>query len=142
MKKSLFVSLIFLIFLNLSGCKSTNTQQSSSAGLKNIIVVTDDNFQEEVLESEKPVLVDFWAPWCSPCKIIAPHIESIAEEYRNCLKVAKLNVDYNRKTQRQYRANAIPLLVFFKDGQPVDMIRGAVSKMEIERSVRKLCQGG
>ena len=81
-----------------------------------IIEVTDNNFQAEVLEADKPVLVDFWAPWCGPCRIIAPHLEELAGE-RDDLRVVKLNVDDNPQTAAQYNVMSIPTLLLFKDGQ-------------------------
>jgi thioredoxin 1 len=92
--------------------------------------VTDDNFQAEVLEADKPVLVDFWAPWCGPCRIIAPHLEELDNE-RDDLRVVKLNVDDNPQTAAQYNVMSIPMLLLFKNGAPVHQIIGAVPKSRL-----------
>lgn len=92
--------------------------------------VTDDNFQAEVLEADKPVLVDFWAPWCGPCRIIAPHLEELDSE-RDDLRVVKLNVDDNPRTAAQYNVMSIPMLLLFKNGAPVHQIIGAVPKSRL-----------
>jgi thioredoxin 1 len=97
----------------------------------NITDVTDNNFQAEVLESETPVLVDFWAPWCGPCRIIAPSLEELNEEIDN-LRVVKLNVDENQQTAAQYEVMSIPTLIVFKNGQPAKKIIGAMPKKRLE----------
>ncbi|HET8673656.1 MAG TPA: thioredoxin [Thermoleophilaceae bacterium] len=97
----------------------------------NITDVTDDNFQAEVLESEHPVLVDFWAPWCGPCRIIAPSLEELNEEIEN-FRVVKLNVDDNQQTAAQYEVMSIPTLIVFKNGQPAKKIIGAMPKKRLE----------
>ncbi len=100
----------------------------------NLPEVTDANFQAEVLESETAVLVDFWAPWCGPCRVIAPHLEELAEEQEN-LRVVKLNVDENQITAAQYNVMSIPTLIVFKAGQPAKTIIGAVPKKRLEEEV-------
>ena len=95
-----------------------------------IIEVTDSNFQAEVLEADKPVLVDFWAPWCGPCRIIAPHLEELAGE-REDLEIVKLNVDENPHTAATYGVMSIPMLLLFKQGQPVHQIIGALPKSRL-----------
>jgi thioredoxin 1 len=92
---------------------------------------TDDNFEEEVLKSELPVLVDFWAVWCGPCKMIAPIVEQLAEELSGKVKVGKLDVDTNQQTSIKYGIRGIPTLLIFKDGKVVDTIVGAVPKTTI-----------
>lgn len=93
-----------------------------------LIELTDANFEQEVLQAPKPVLVDFWAEWCMPCKMIAPTVEEIAREYDGQLRVAKLNVDSNPKTTRRFGIYSIPTLLIFKDGRVVEQLVGAVPK--------------
>ena len=95
-----------------------------------IIEVTDVNFQAEVLESETPVLVDFWAPWCGPCRVIAPALEEINEETEN-LRVVKLNVDENQVTAARYDVMSIPTLILFKNGEVATKIIGALPKKRL-----------
>lgn len=97
--------------------------------------VNDSNFQKEVLESDKPVLVDFWAVWCGPCKMIAPHIDEVAKSYDDRIKVAKLDVDSNPKTAMQFGIRSIPTLLIFKGGQVAEQIIGAVSKSQLMQKV-------
>jgi thioredoxin 1 len=103
-----------------------------------VVHVTDQNFEKEVLQSDIPVLVDFWAAWCGPCRAIAPVIEELAEEYAGKLKVAKMNVDENPITPGKFGIRAIPTLIFFKNGQAVDMITGAVAKSTIENVIKRI----
>ena len=93
--------------------------------------VTDNNFQAEVLESEKPVLVDFWAPWCGPCRVVAPVLEEIAEE-RPELRIVKLNTDENPQVASQYQVLSIPTLILFKNGEAVKKVIGAYPKRKLE----------
>ena len=95
------------------------------------ITLTEENFQGEVLESTKPVLVDFWATWCGPCQAIAPLIEEVAADFQGRAKVGKLDVDDNSNLAMQYSVRGIPTLLFFKDGEVVDQLVGVVSKQEI-----------
>ncbi|MBE19921.1 MAG: thioredoxin [Gammaproteobacteria bacterium] len=95
------------------------------------VIVTDDNFQEEVISSEKPVLVDYWATWCGPCKMVGPIIEEIASEYQEKLKVGKLDVDNNQTSAAQQNVMSIPTLLIFKDGEVVAQQVGAVSKTQL-----------
>src|SRR5919206_4457578 len=92
--------------------------------------VTDSNFQAEVLESDTPVLVDFWAPWCGPCRLIAPSLEEIAAE-RDDLRIVKLNVDDNQATAARYDVMSIPTLILFKNGEPAHKIIGALPKSRL-----------
>ncbi|GAA2546925.1 thioredoxin [Mycolicibacterium diernhoferi] len=98
-------------------------------------VVTDDSFSQDVLTSSTPVLVDFWATWCGPCKMIAPVLEEIAAEKAGELKVVKLDVDANPATARDFQVVSIPTLILFKDGQPVKRIVGAKGKAALLREI-------
>ena len=100
------------------------------------IKVTDGNFSQEVLKSDIPVLVDFWAEWCAPCFMIAPAVEEIANEYEGRLKVCKLNVDEGRNTASNYEIRGIPTLLIFKNGEVVEQIVGVIPKEEIEMKIK------
>jgi len=102
------------------------------------VEVTDASFEEEVLKSNIPVLVDFWAVWCGPCRMIHPIIEELAQEYDSRLKVARLDVDKNNQTASQYRIMSIPSLLFFKKGEKVDQIIGAVPKQQLADRIESL----
>jgi thioredoxin 1 len=104
---------------------------------ENIIEVSDTTFDSEVLKSDRPVLVDFWAPWCGPCKAIAPVIEELSKTYDGKVKFAKCNVDDNPVTPGNYGIRAIPTLILFKDGQQVDQIVGMADKSKLEASIKK-----
>ena len=100
------------------------------------VTLTDGNFKEEVLESTTPVLVDFWAEWCGPCRVIAPAIEELAEAYDGKVKVGKLNVDEQSNIAGQYGIRSIPTLLFFQNGEVVDQVVGAVPKNAIETKLK------
>ena len=97
--------------------------------------VSDTSFDQEVLQSEVPVLIDFWAPWCGPCKAISPIVEELAGEYSERLKVVKMNVDDNPQTPSRYGVRGIPNLILFKGGQVADQIVGAVPKAHLVKAI-------
>ena len=101
------------------------------------VVVGDDTFEDEVIKSEVPVVVDFWADWCAPCKMIAPIVEDLANEYDGKVMFAKLDVDANPKTAMTYGVRGIPTLLIFKDGSPVDQVVGAVPKTVLKGRVEQ-----
>jgi len=100
--------------------------------------VSDDAFEREVLKSDVPVLIDFWAPWCGPCKAIAPVVEDLAKEYEGRLKVVKMNVDDNPQTPSRYGVRGIPNLILFKGGQVKDQIVGAVPKAQLVKAISQV----
>ena len=100
--------------------------------------ISDDTFESEVLRSETPVLIDFWAPWCGPCKAIAPVVEELASEYAGKLKVVKMNVDDNPRTPGRYGVRGIPNLIVFKGGQVQEQIVGAVPKARLSQAIQKV----
>ncbi len=108
--------------------------QTAAAGEP--ITVSEATFDQQVLRSSEPVLVDFWAPWCGPCRMVAPTLEKLAREYAGKLKVAKLNVDQNQRIAAQYGAHSIPLLIMFKGGKPINQLIGA----HPEPNIRKLIE--
>lgn len=118
--------------------KSATDQAVGNASGHAIIEVNDSTFEQEVLRSEQPVLVDFWAAWCGPCKALAPIVDEVASEYSGKLKVAKLDVDRNSATPMRYGIRGIPALLIFKGGKVADQIVGYVQKETIERSISRV----
>lgn len=105
--------------------------------MSNALEVNDTSFDQEVKQSETPVLVDFWAPWCGPCRKIAPIIDEIAEEYHGRLKVVKLNTDENVRTAQEYSISGIPSLLIFKNGEAVERLVGLMQKSNLTSSIEK-----
>jgi thioredoxin 1 len=106
-----------------------------------VLDVTDDNFDQEVLKSAAPVLVDFWAPWCGPCKMVAPTVDAIANDYAGRARVVKVNTDVSRKAAMNYRIEGIPTLLVFKNGQPVERLVGVQSKDKLTAALDKHLNG-
>lgn len=104
---------------------------------KDTVAVTDSSFQSEVLGSQIPVLVDFWAVWCAPCRAIAPALEELATQYKGQVKVAKVDVDANNEVAQKFGIRSIPTLLLFKGGKVVDQLVGAVPKAKLEESLKK-----
>lgn len=108
--------------------------------IKNTITVTDDNFENEVIQSDIPVLVDFWAEWCGPCKVIGPTIDSLAADYQGRVKVAKLNVDDNPQAAGRFGVRSIPTLLVFKDGQAQQSVIGIKPKGQLAELIENYIQ--
>ena len=103
-----------------------------------VLSVHEANFEQEVLKSEIPVLVDFWAEWCGPCKVLSPIVDELAQEYQNKIKAVKVNVDENGSLATRYNVMSIPTLKFFKNGQLVGELVGAAPKATVEEEIKKL----
>jgi thioredoxin 1 len=104
---------------------------------EDVFHTSDAEFAKQVLESEQPVLVDFWATWCGPCKAIAPSLEALATQYKGRVKVAKLNIDEEQKTAQTYGIRSIPTLLLFKGGKVIEQVVGAVPKAKLEETFKK-----
>jgi thioredoxin len=137
-RASLFLVTFTITIMAAVGCKDSSGHADGGQPGVGPVVLTEANFQAEVLSSSQPVLVDFWATWCGPCKVIAPVVEEIATEYKGRAKVAKLDVDTAPAQARKYGVQAIPTLLFFKDGKVIDQSLGVVSKRELQGKLDKL----
>jgi thioredoxin 1 len=102
-----------------------------------LLHIGDDNFEEVILKADKPALVDFWAPWCGPCRAIGPIVESLAEQYRDQIKVAKVNIDDHKQKATEYGVMSIPTLILFKEGRVLDTLVGVVPKERLEAFISK-----
>jgi thioredoxin 1 len=102
-----------------------------------LVILQDSTFEQEVLKSDIPVLVDFWAVWCGPCKAIAPTVEELAKQFKGKVKIAKMDVDEHQRVPQQYGIRSIPTLLLFKGGRVVDTIIGAVPRAKLEESLNK-----
>jgi len=103
-----------------------------------LLHVSDANFEDEIVKAELPAMVDFWAEWCGPCKMVGPTVEALAKEYEGKVKVAKMDVDENRETPAKFGIRSIPTLIFFKEGKVANTVVGALPKAEIEKELKKL----
>ena len=103
-----------------------------------MLEVTDENFNAEILNSDLPALVDFWAEWCGPCRMVSPLVEELANDYNGKIKVAKMDVDQNRETPTRFGIRNIPTLIFFKGGEVTQTIIGVQPKSQIEEEIKKL----
>ena len=102
-----------------------------------LVTITDQNFQSEVLASDLPVLIDFWATWCGPCRAIAPAVEELAKEYKGKVKIGKMDIDAHQDTPAKYGVMSIPTLLLFKNGQVADQIVGAVPKTKLDQMIKR-----
>jgi thioredoxin 1 len=130
-------ALAFMFFL-MTGCDRPTARRVSPEDEKHLVVLTKDNFQAEVLDSKQPVLVDFWATWCGPCKMIAPTVAEIATEFDGRVKVAKLDVDVAPALAKQYEISAIPTLLLFKNGKAFERLLGLQTKDDLRKALNKV----
>lgn len=106
--------------------------------MADLLQVTDGNFDEEIVKADIPAMVDFWAEWCGPCKMVGPTVEALAKEYEGKIKIAQMNVDENRETPAKFGIRNIPTLILFKNGEVAQTIIGAQTKSHLEEELKKL----
>lgn len=106
--------------------------------MADLLHVSDANFEKEIVQSDIPAMVDFWAEWCGPCKMVGPGVEALAKEYAGKIKIAKMDVDENRETPAKFGIRSIPTLILFKEGKVAQTIVGALPKSDIEEALKKL----
>ncbi|MDQ1333191.1 MAG: thioredoxin 1 [Thermodesulfobacteriota bacterium] len=106
--------------------------------MADLLHVSDANFEKEIVQADIPAMVDFWAEWCGPCKMVGPTVEALAKEYAGKIKIAKMDVDTNRETPAKFGIRSIPTLILFKDGKVAQTIVGALPKGDIEEALKKL----
>jgi len=137
----LVICAVGVALLALAGCgddEAGKGDRGVGAGQsRNITVLTDDTFDAEVMQASTPVLIDFWAEWCGPCKMVAPTVDRIADDYAGRLKVGKVDVDVARETAKKHQITAIPTLIIFKGGNVSEQITGAVAKSQISAAIDK-----
>jgi thioredoxin 1 len=127
-----------IIVVNTINCIHTRSDKRRTImASEKVLAFGDSNFETEVIKSDIPVLVDFWAPWCAPCKAIAPVVDTLANEYEGKIKFGKVNVDENPATPGKYGIRGIPTIILFKDGKLMDQVVGAVPKAQLEALIKK-----
>lgn len=139
----LAVGVAFVALRTTSGRSiAENSKGKDTAKMSEVTEVTQDTFEQEVLKSDKPVLVDFWAPWCGPCRMLSPIVDELAKEHSDKMKFTKVNTDQNGAISSQYGIRGIPTLMFFKDGKEIDRIVGVKPKPELAAKIDGIVGNG